>query len=183
VVDAASGGDHARRRHRPSEIRHGANARGTTPLKLAWQTIPDAAGLVERALRIHGASAYEYGGARRAGRPIRACSRRPIALYIPPPSSISRSITKRSPVSVRGSVRGIVVSTTASNGGMRELRDGIRATNPAASARRAGWSTRGSKSSNRIYRGVEGERNVLLLEELCEDMVQGSSVRWAAWRR
>src|SRR5690242_11683978 len=152
-------------------------SRGTLPIQLAGNI--KRGGLVERAFGISLRDLlYEYGGGSASGRPIRAVQiGGPLGAYIPE-SQFDTAIDYEA-LSGIGALLG--------HGGIVAFDDTVDMARMARYAMefcavescgkctpcRIG-STRGVEVIDRILGGVESERNVRQLEELCETMLQGS---------
>jgi formate dehydrogenase iron-sulfur subunit len=167
-------------------LAHGAQAyagfgmgksRGTLPIQLAGNI--KRGGLVERAFGLTLRELlYDYGGGSASGRPIRTVQvGGPLGAYIPP-AHFDTAVDYEALTAV-GALLG--------HGGIVVFDDSVDMARMARYAMefcaiescgkctpcRIG-STRGVEVIDRILAGVDGERNVQLLEELCETMVQGS---------
>ena len=170
----------------PWILAHGAEAyanfgtgksRGTLPIQLAGNI--KNGGLVERAFGLSLRELlYDYGGGSATGRPIRTVQiGGPLGAYVPA-AQFDVAVDYES-LSAIGALLG--------HGGIVAFDDTVDMARMARYAMefcalescgkctpcRIG-STRGVEVIDRILAGVEGERNVRLLEELCETMVQGS---------
>jgi formate dehydrogenase iron-sulfur subunit len=170
----------------PWILAHGAEAyagfgvgksRGTLPIQLAGNI--RRGGLVERAFGLTLKELlYDYGGGSATGRPIRAVQiGGPLGAYVP--SSQFDTLVDYEALAAIGAMLG--------HGGIVVFDDSVDMARMARYAMefcaiescgkctpcRIG-STRGVEVIDRILEGVEGERNIALLEELCETMVQGS---------
>jgi formate dehydrogenase iron-sulfur subunit len=170
----------------PWILAHGAEAyagfgmgksRGTVPIQLAGNI--RRGGLVERAFGLSLRELlYDYGGGTATGRPIRAVQvGGPLGAYIPP-SQFDTAVDYEALVGI-GAMLG--------HGGIVVFDDSVDMARMARYAMefcaiescgkctpcRIG-STRGVEVIDRILAGIDGERNVKLLEDLCETMVQGS---------
>ncbi|HEY0766334.1 MAG TPA: NADH-quinone oxidoreductase subunit NuoF [Steroidobacteraceae bacterium] len=170
----------------PWILQHGAEAyatlgmgksRGTLPIQLAGNI--RRGGLVERAFGLTLRELlYDYGGGSATGKPIRAVQvGGPLGAYIP--SSQFDTAVDYEALAGIGAMLG--------HGGIVVFDDSVDMARMARYAMefcaiescgkctpcRIG-STRGVEVIDRILEGVDGERNVRLLEELCETMVQGS---------
>jgi formate dehydrogenase iron-sulfur subunit len=170
----------------PWILAHGAEAyahyglgksRGTLPIQLAGNI--RRAGLVERAFGLTLRELlYDIGGGTATGRPIRAVQiGGPLGAYVPP-AHFDTAVDYEALAAV-GAMLG--------HGGIVVFDDSVDMARMARYAMefcaiescgkctpcRIG-STRGVEVIDRILAGVDGERNVRLLEELCETMVQGS---------
>jgi formate dehydrogenase iron-sulfur subunit len=152
-------------------------SRGTLPLQLAGNI--KRGGLVERAFGVTLRELlYDYGGGSASGRPIRAVQvGGPLGAYIPA-SQFDTFIDYEALAGI-GALLG--------HGGIVVFDDSVDMARMARYAMefcavescgkctpcRIG-STRGVEVLDRILEGVESERNVQLLEDLCETMLQGS---------
>jgi formate dehydrogenase iron-sulfur subunit len=170
----------------PWILAHGAEAyagfgvgksRGTLPIQLAGNI--RRGGLVERAFGLTLKELlYDYGGGSATGRPIRAVQiGGPLGAYVP--SSQFDTLVDYEALAAIGAMLG--------HGGIVVFDDSVDMARMARYAMefcaiescgkctpcRIG-STRGVEVIDRILEGVDGERNIALLEELCETMVQGS---------
>ena len=170
----------------PWILQHGADAyanfgmgksRGTLPIQLAGNI--RRGGLVERAFGLSLRELlYDYGGGSATGKPIRAVQvGGPLGAYIPP-SQFDTAVDYEALAGI-GAMLG--------HGGIVVFDDSVDMARMARYAMefcaiescgkctpcRIG-STRGVEVIDRILEGVDGERNVRLLEELCETLVQGS---------
>jgi formate dehydrogenase iron-sulfur subunit len=170
----------------PWILAHGAEAyagfgvgksRGTLPIQLAGNI--RRGGLVERAFGLTLKELlYDYGGGSATGRPIRAVQiGGPLGAYVP--SSQFDTLVDYEALAAIGAMLG--------HGGIVAFDDRVDMARMARYAMefcaiescgkctpcRIG-STRGVEVIDRILEGVDGERNIALLEELCETMVQGS---------
>jgi formate dehydrogenase iron-sulfur subunit len=170
----------------PWILSHGAQAyadfgmgksRGTLPIQLAGNI--RRGGLVERAFGLTLRELlYDYGGGSASGRPIRAVQiGGPLGAYVPP-AHFDTAVDYEALTAV-GALLG--------HGGIVVFDDSVDMARMARYAMefcaiescgkctpcRIG-STRGVEVIDRILAGVDGERNVRLLEELCDTMVQGS---------
>jgi formate dehydrogenase iron-sulfur subunit len=170
----------------PWIMAHGAQAyadygtgksRGTLPIQLAGNI--KNGGLVERAFGLSLRELlYDYGGGSATGRPIRTVQiGGPLGAYVPA-SQFDVAVDYES-LSAIGALLG--------HGGIVAFDDTVDMARMARYAMefcalescgkctpcRIG-STRGVEVIDQILAGIEGERNVRLLEELCETMVQGS---------
>ena len=152
-------------------------SRGTLPLQLAGNV--RRGGLIERAfgLTLH-ELLYDYGGGTATGKPIRTVQvGGPLGAYIP--ASQFDTAVDYEALSGIGALLG--------HGGIVVFDDSVDMAHMARYAMefcaiescgkctpcRIG-STRGVEVIERIIQGIDAERNVQLLEELCETMVQGS---------
>jgi formate dehydrogenase iron-sulfur subunit len=170
----------------PWILAHGADAyaqfgmgksRGTLPIQLAGNI--RRGGLVERAFGLSLRELlYDYGGGSASGRPIRTVQvGGPLGAYIPA-SQFDTAVDYEALAGI-GAMLG--------HGGIVAFDDTVDMARMARYAMefcaiescgkctpcRIG-STRGVEVIDRILAGVDGERNVRLLEELCDTMVQGS---------
>ena len=152
-------------------------SRGTLPLQLAGNI--RHGGLVERAFGLSLRELlYDYGGGSATGRPIRAVQvGGPLGAYIPA-SQFDVAIDYEALTGI-GALLG--------HGGVVAFDDTVDMAQMARYAMefcavescgkctpcRIG-STRGVEVIDRIIGGVERERNLILLEDLCETMLQGS---------
>jgi formate dehydrogenase iron-sulfur subunit len=152
-------------------------SRGTLPLQLAGNI--RRGGLVERAFGLTLRELlYDYGGGSASGRPIRAVQiGGPLGAYVPPEQF--DTLVDYEALTGIGAMLG--------HGGLVVFDDSVDMALMARYAMefcaiescgkctpcRIG-STRGMEVIDRILAGVDSERNVRLLEELCETMVQGS---------
>ncbi|HLY52638.1 MAG TPA: NADH-ubiquinone oxidoreductase-F iron-sulfur binding region domain-containing protein [Steroidobacteraceae bacterium] len=170
----------------PWILAHGAEAyanfgtgksRGTLPIQLAGNI--KRGGLVERAFGLTLRELlYDYGGGSASGRPIRTVQiGGPLGAYVP--ASQFDTPVDYEALSAIGALLG--------HGGIVAFDDTVDMARMARYAMefcaiescgkctpcRIG-STRGMEVIDRILAGTDGERNVQLLEELCDTMVQGS---------
>jgi formate dehydrogenase iron-sulfur subunit len=170
----------------PWILAHGAEAyaafglgksRGTLPIQLAGNI--RRGGLVERAFGLTLRELlYDYGGGTASGLPVRAVQiGGPLGAYVP--ASQLDTLVDYEALAGIGAMLG--------HGGIVVFDDSVDMARMARYAMefcaiescgkctpcRIG-STRGVEVIDRILAGVDGERNVRLLEELCETMVQGS---------
>ncbi|HXY75567.1 MAG TPA: NADH-quinone oxidoreductase subunit NuoF [Steroidobacteraceae bacterium] len=170
----------------PWILQHGAEAyanfgagksRGTIPIQLAGNV--RRGGLIERAFGLTLRELlYDYGGGTASGRPIRTVQvGGPLGAYIPP-AQFDVAIDYEA-LSGIGALLG--------HGGIVVFDDSVDMARMARYAMefcaiescgkctpcRIG-STRGVEVIDRILEGVDAERNLKLLEELCDTMVQGS---------
>jgi formate dehydrogenase iron-sulfur subunit len=152
-------------------------SRGTLPIQLAGNI--RRGGLVERAFGLSLRELlYDYGGGSASGRPIRAVQiGGPLGAYVPP-SQFDTAVDYEALAGI-GAMLG--------HGGIVVFDDSVDMARMARYAMefcaiescgkctpcRIG-STRGVEVIDRILAGIDGERNVRLLEELCDTMVQGS---------
>ncbi len=165
---------------------HGAEAyaafgmgksRGTLPIQLAGNI--RRGGLIERAFGLTLRELlYDYGGGSATGKPIRTVQvGGPLGAYIPA-SQFDTAVDYEALAGI-GALLG--------HGGIVAFDDSVDMARMARYAMefcaiescgkctpcRIG-STRGMEIIDRILQGVDGERNLQLLEDLCETMVQGS---------
>ncbi|HSY46285.1 MAG TPA: NADH-ubiquinone oxidoreductase-F iron-sulfur binding region domain-containing protein [Steroidobacteraceae bacterium] len=165
---------------------HGAEAyaafgmgksRGTLPIQLAGNI--KRGGLIERAFGLTLRELlYDYGGGSATGKPIRTVQvGGPLGAYIPA-SQFDTAVDYEALAGI-GALLG--------HGGIVAFDDSVDMARMARYAMefcavescgkctpcRIG-STRGMEIIDRILEGVDGERNLKLLEDLCETMVQGS---------
>jgi formate dehydrogenase iron-sulfur subunit len=152
-------------------------SRGTLPLQLAGNI--RRGGLVERAFGLTLRELlYDYGGGSATGRPIRAVQiGGPLGAFVPPEHF--DTVVDYEALAGIGAMLG--------HGGIVAFDDSVDMARMARYAMefcaiescgkctpcRIG-STRGVEVIDRILAGVDSERNVRLLEELCDTMVQGS---------
>jgi formate dehydrogenase iron-sulfur subunit len=170
----------------PWILAHGAEAyanfgmgksRGTLPVQLAGNI--RRGGLVERAFGLSLRELlYDYGGGTASGRPIRAVQiGGPLGAYVPP-EHFDTALDYEALAGV-GALLGhggiVVFDDTVDMARMARYAMEFCAIESCGKCTpcRIG-STRGVEVIDRILAGVDGERNVQLLEELCETMVQGS---------
>jgi formate dehydrogenase iron-sulfur subunit len=152
-------------------------SRGTLPLQLAGNI--KRGGLVERAFGITLRELlYDYGGGSATGRPIRAVQvGGPLGAYIPA-SQFDVAIDYEALAAI-GALLGhggiVVFDDTVDMARMARYAMEFCAVESCGKCTpcRIG-STRGVEVIDRILDGVESERNVRQLEELCETMLQGS---------
>jgi formate dehydrogenase iron-sulfur subunit len=152
-------------------------SRGTLPLQLAGNI--KRGGLVERAFGVTLRELlYEYGGGSATGRPIRAVQvGGPLGAYIPA-SQFDVAIDYEALAGI-GALLGhggiVVFDDTVDMARMARYAMEFCAVESCGKCTpcRIG-STRGVEVIDRILGGVEPERNVRQLEELCETMLQGS---------
>jgi formate dehydrogenase iron-sulfur subunit len=152
-------------------------SRGTLPLQLAGNI--KRGGLVERAFGVTLRELlYDYGGGSATGRPIRAVQvGGPLGAYIPA-SQFDVAIDYEALAGI-GALLGhggiVVFDDTVDMARMARYAMEFCAVESCGKCTpcRIG-STRGVEVIDRILDGVEGERNVRQLEELCELMLQGS---------
>ncbi len=170
----------------PWILAHGAEAyanygtgksRGTLPIQLAGNI--KHGGLVERAFGLSLRELlYDYGGGSATGRPIRTVQiGGPLGAYVPA-AQFDVAVDYES-LSAIGALLGhggiVVFDDTVDMARMARYAMEFCAIESCGKCTpcRIG-STRGVEVIDRILAGVDGERNVRLLEELCETMVQGS---------
>jgi formate dehydrogenase iron-sulfur subunit len=170
----------------PWILAHGAEAyanygmgksRGTLPIQLAGNI--RQGGLVERAFGLTLRELlYDYGGGSASGRPIRTIQvGGPLGAYIPP-AHFDTAVDYEALAGV-GALLGhggiVVFDDTVDMARMARYAMEFCAIESCGKCTpcRIG-STRGVEVIDRILAGEDGERNVRLLEELCETMVQGS---------
>jgi len=170
----------------PWILAHGAEAyanfgtgksRGTLPIQLAGNV--KRGGLVERAFGLTLKELlYDYGGGSASGRPIRAVQiGGPLGAYVPP--SQFDTVVDYEALSAIGALLGhggiVVFDDTVDMARMARYAMEFCAIESCGKCTpcRIG-STRGMEVIDRILAGTDGERNVKLLEELCDTMVQGS---------
>ena len=170
----------------PWILAHGAEAyanfgmgksRGTLPIQLAGNI--RRAGLVERAFGLTLRELlYDIGGGTATGRPIRAVQvGGPLGAYVPP-AHFDTAVDYEALAGV-GAMLGhggiVVFDDTVDMARMARYAMEFCAIESCGKCTpcRIG-STRGIEVIDRILAGIDGERNVQLLEELCETMVQGS---------
>jgi formate dehydrogenase iron-sulfur subunit len=152
-------------------------SRGTLPIQLAGNI--KRGGLVERAFGLSLRELlYDYGGGSATGRPIRAVQiGGPLGAYVPP-SQFDTAVDYEA-LSGIGALLGhggiVVFDDTVDMAHMARYAMEFCAIESCGKCTpcRIG-STRGVEVIDRILAGTDGERNVRLLEELCETMVQGS---------
>ena len=152
-------------------------SRGTLPLQLAGNI--RRGGLIERAfgLSLH-ELLYDYGGGSASGRPIRAVQvGGPLGAYIPA-AQFDTAIDYEALTGI-GALLGhggvVVFDDTVDMAQMARYAMEFCAIESCGKCTpcRIG-STRGVEVIDRIIGGVERERNLSLLEDLCETMLQGS---------
>jgi formate dehydrogenase iron-sulfur subunit len=170
----------------PWILAHGAEAyanfgmgksRGTLPIQLAGNI--RRAGLVERAFGLTLRELlYDIGGGTASGRPIRAVQiGGPLGAFVPP-AHFDTAVDYEALAAV-GAMLGhggiVVFDDTVDMAQMARYAMEFCAIESCGKCTpcRIG-STRGVEVIDRILAGIDGERNVRLLEELCETMVQGS---------
>lgn len=152
-------------------------SRGTLPLQLAGNI--KRGGLIERAFGLSLRELlYDYGGGSASGRPIRAVQvGGPLGAYIPE-SQFDTAIDYEA-LSAIGALLGhggvVVFDDTVDMARMARYAMEFCAIESCGKCTpcRIG-STRGVEVIDRILAGVEPEKNLQLLEELCETMLQGS---------
>ena len=152
-------------------------SRGTLPIQLAGNI--RRAGLVERGFGLTLRELlYDIGGGTATGRPIRAVQvGGPLGAYVPP-AHFDTAVDYEALAGV-GAMLGhggiVVFDDTVDMARMARYAMEFCAIESCGKCTpcRIG-STRGVEVIDRILAGIEGERNVQLLEELCETMVQGS---------
>ena len=170
----------------PWVLAHGAEAyanfgqgksRGTLPIQLAGNI--RRGGLVERAFGLTLRELlYDIGGGTATGRPIRAVQvGGPLGAYIPT-RDFDTAVDYEALAGI-GAMLGhggiVVFDDTVDMARMARYAMEFCAIESCGKCTpcRIG-STRGVEVIDRILAGIDGERNVRLLEELCETMVQGS---------
>ncbi len=170
----------------PTILHHGAEfykhygmgkSRGTLPLQLAGNI--KRGGLVERAFGVTLREIlYDYGGGSATGRPIRAVQvGGPLGAYVPA-AHFDTAIDYEALTGV-GALLGhggiVVFDDTVDMARMARYAMEFCAVESCGKCTpcRIG-STRGVEVLDRILEGVESERNLKLLEGLCETMLQGS---------
>jgi formate dehydrogenase iron-sulfur subunit len=152
-------------------------SRGTLPIQLAGNI--KRGGLIERAFGLSLRELlYDYGGGSATGRPIRAVQvGGPLGAYIPQ-SQFDVAIDYEALAGI-GALLGhggiVVFDDTVDMARMARYAMEFCAIESCGKCTpcRIG-STRGVEVIDRIIGGVEPERNLKLLEELCETMLQGS---------
>ncbi len=152
-------------------------SRGTIPLQLAGNI--KRGGLVERAFGVTLRELlYDYGGGSATGRPIRTVQvGGPLGAYIPA-SQFDTAVDYEALTGI-GALLGhggiVVFDDTVDMARMARYAMEFCAVESCGKCTpcRIG-STRGVEVLDRILEGVESERNVKLLEDLCETMLQGS---------
>jgi formate dehydrogenase iron-sulfur subunit len=152
-------------------------SRGTLPIQLAGNI--KRGGLVERAFGVTLRELlYDYGGGSATGRPIRTVQvGGPLGAYIPA-SQFDVAIDYEALTAI-GALLGhggiVVFDDTVDMAKMARYAMEFCAVESCGKCTpcRIG-STRGVEVIDRILNGVESERNVQLLEDLCETMLQGS---------
>jgi len=152
-------------------------SRGTLPVQLAGNI--KRGGLVERAFGLSLRELlYDYGGGSASGRPIRAVQvGGPLGAYVPA-SQFDTAVDYEALAGI-GAMLGhggiVVFDDTVDMARMARYAMEFCAVESCGKCTpcRIG-STRGVEVIDRILDGVESERNVQLLEDLCETMLQGS---------
>ena len=152
-------------------------SRGTLPMQLAGNI--KRGGLVERAFGLSLRELlYDYGGGSASGRPIRAVQiGGPLGAYVPA-SQFDTAVDYEALAGI-GAMLGhggiVVFDDTVDMARMARYAMEFCAVESCGKCTpcRIG-STRGVEVIDRILDGVESERNVQLLEDLCETMLQGS---------
>jgi formate dehydrogenase iron-sulfur subunit len=152
-------------------------SRGTLPIQLAGNI--RRGGLVERAFGLSLRELlYDYGGGSASGRPIRTVQvGGPLGAYIP--ASQFDTAVDYEALSGIGALLGhggiVVFDDTVDMARMARYAMEFCAIESCGKCTpcRIG-STRGVEVIDRIIKGLDTERNVALLEELCDTMVQGS---------
>jgi formate dehydrogenase iron-sulfur subunit len=152
-------------------------SRGTLPIQLAGNI--RHGGLVERAFGVTLRELlYDYGGGSASGRPIRAVQvGGPLGAYIPESQFDTamdyEAFTEIGALLGHGGV--VVFDDTVDMARMARYAMEFCAVESCGKCTpcRIG-STRGAEVIDRIIQGVDRERNLALLEELCETMLQGS---------
>jgi formate dehydrogenase iron-sulfur subunit len=152
-------------------------SRGTLPLQLAGNI--KRGGLIERAFGVSLRELlYEYGGGSATGRPIRAVQvGGPLGAYIP--ASQFDVLIDYEALAGIGALLGhggiVVFDDTVDMARMARYAMEFCAEESCGKCTpcRIG-STRGVEVIDRILQGVESERNLQLLESLCDTMLQGS---------
>ena len=170
----------------PTILHHGAEfyknfgmgkSRGTLPLQLAGNI--KRGGLVERAFGVSLREIlYDYGGGSATGRPIRAVQvGGPLGAYVPAKDFDTavdyEALTGIGALLGHGGI--VVFDDTVDMAKMARYAMEFCAVESCGKCTpcRIG-STRGVEVLDRILEGVDNERNVKLLEDLCETMLQGS---------
>jgi formate dehydrogenase iron-sulfur subunit len=152
-------------------------SRGTLPIQLAGNI--KQGGLVERAFGLTLRELlYDYGGGSASGRPIRAVQvGGPLGAYIPASQfDVAVDYEALSGIGALLGHGGIVVfDDTVDMARMARYAMEFCAVESCGKCTpcRIG-STRGVEVMDRIIAGIDTERNVRLLEDLCETMLQGS---------
>jgi formate dehydrogenase iron-sulfur subunit len=152
-------------------------SRGTLPIQLAGNI--KQGGLVERAFGVTLRELlYDYGGGSASGRPIRAVQvGGPLGAYIPQSQFDTpvdyEAFTAIDALLGHGGV--VVFDDTVDMARMARFAMEFCALESCGKCTpcRIG-STRGTEVIDRIVQGVDRERNLALLEELCETMLHGS---------
>ncbi len=158
-------------------------SRGTLPLQLAGNI--KRGGLVERAFGVSLRELlYDYGGGSATGRPIRAVQvGGPLGAFIP--ASQFDVLIDYEALTAIGALLGhggiVVFDDTVDMARMARYAMEFCAVESCGKCTpcRIG-STRGVEVVDKILGGVESERNLALLENLCDTMLQGVVVR-ARW--
>lgn len=152
-------------------------SRGTIPLQLAGNI--KRGGLIERAFGLTLRELiYDYGGGTASGRPVRAMQvGGPLGAYIPE-SQFDTAIDYEA-LSAIGALLGhggvVVFDDTVDMAGMARYAMEFCAKESCGKCTpcRIG-STRGVELMDRVIANIDRERNLQLVEELCETMVHGS---------
>ena len=152
-------------------------SRGTIPLQLAGNI--KRGGLIERAFGLTLRElVYDYGGGTASGRPVRAVQvGGPLGAYIPE-SQFDTAIDYEA-LSAIGALLGhggvVVFDDTVDMAGMARYAMEFCAKESCGKCTpcRIG-STRGAELMDRVIANIDRERNLQLVEELCETMVHGS---------
>jgi len=152
-------------------------SRGTLPIQLAGNI--KQGGLVERAFGVTLRELlYDYGGGSASGRPIRAVQvGGPLGAYIPQSQFDTpvdyEAFTAIDALLGHGGV--VVFDDTVDMARMARFALEFCALESCGKCTpcRIG-STRGTEVIDRIVQGIDRERNLVLLEELCETMLHGS---------
>jgi formate dehydrogenase iron-sulfur subunit len=152
-------------------------SRGTIPLQLAGNI--KRGGLIERAFGLTLRElVYDYGGGTASGRPVRAVQvGGPLGAYIPE-SQFDTAIDYEA-LSAIGALLGhggvVVFDDTVDMAGMARYAMEFCAKESCGKCTpcRIG-STRGVELMDRVIANIDRERNLQLVEELCETMVHGS---------
>jgi formate dehydrogenase iron-sulfur subunit len=170
----------------PTIIQHGAEAyknfgmgrsRGTLPLQLAGNI--KRGGLIERAFGISLRELlYDYGGGSASGRPIRAVQvGGPLGAFIP--ASQFDVLIDYEALTAIGALLGhggiVVFDDTVDMAEMARYAMEFCAVESCGKCTpcRIG-STRGVEVIEKIMKGIDSERNLALLENLCDTMIVGS---------
>jgi formate dehydrogenase iron-sulfur subunit len=152
-------------------------SRGTLPIQLAGNI--KRGGLIERAFGVTLREAlYDYGGGSASGRPIRAVQvGGPLGAYIPESQfDVALDYEALAAIGAMLGHGGIVVFDDSVN--MAQMARyamefcAIESCGKCTPCRIG--STRGVEVIDRIIKGVERDRNLALLEDLCDTMLQGS---------